>query len=53
VRQARRYDPDGDYVRRYVQELAHVEGSRIFAPWADPELLRRSGYAEPITPLLG
>jgi deoxyribodipyrimidine photo-lyase len=53
VRQARRYDPHGDYVRRYVPELAHVEGSRIFAPWTAPELLRRSGYAEPITPLLG
>jgi deoxyribodipyrimidine photo-lyase len=53
VRQARRYDPDGDYVRRYVPKLAHVEGSRIFAPWADPELLRRTGYPEPIIPLVG
>jgi deoxyribodipyrimidine photo-lyase len=53
VRQARRYDPDGDYVRRYVPELAHVDGSGIFAPWRDPGLLRRTGYPAPIISLLG
>ncbi|MBB4684013.1 cryptochrome/photolyase family protein [Amycolatopsis jiangsuensis] len=31
--QARRYDPDGDYVRRYVPELAGVAGSRVHEPW--------------------
>lgn len=48
VRQARRYDPSGDYVRRYVPELAGVQGPRIFAPWKDPALLQRTGYPEPI-----
>ncbi len=48
VLQARRYDPGGAYVRRYVHELSEVEPPRIFAPWKDPSLLRRTGYPEPI-----
>ena len=33
LRQARRFDPDGDYVRRYVPELAHLEGRAVHEPW--------------------
>jgi deoxyribodipyrimidine photo-lyase len=33
VRQARRHDPDGEYVRRYVPELAAVDGPSIHEPW--------------------
>jgi deoxyribodipyrimidine photo-lyase len=33
VRQARRFDPHGDYVRRYVPELRDVPDARIFEPW--------------------
>lgn len=33
VRQAKRFDPDGDYVRRYLPELESVEGKAIFEPW--------------------
>jgi deoxyribodipyrimidine photo-lyase len=33
VRQARRFDPGGDYVRRYVPELRDVSDARIFEPW--------------------
>jgi deoxyribodipyrimidine photo-lyase len=33
VLQARRFDPDGDYVRRWVPELAAVPTSRIHEPW--------------------
>jgi deoxyribodipyrimidine photo-lyase len=33
VRQARRFDPGGDYVRRYVPELRDVPDARIFEPW--------------------
>jgi deoxyribodipyrimidine photo-lyase len=32
LRQAQRFDPDGDYVRRYVPELADVAGSTIHQP---------------------
>ena len=31
--QARRFDPDGDYVRRLVPELAALPGASIHAPW--------------------
>jgi deoxyribodipyrimidine photo-lyase len=37
VTQGQRYDPDGDYVRRYVDELAHIEGKAVHEPWSIPE----------------
>jgi deoxyribodipyrimidine photo-lyase len=33
VSQAKRLDPDGDYVRRYVSELAHIAGRAVHEPW--------------------
>ncbi|WP_217913148.1 cryptochrome/photolyase family protein [Miltoncostaea marina] len=45
--QARRYDPDGAYVRRHVPELAGVEGPAVHEPW-DLGLLRPGGYPEPV-----
>ncbi|MDJ1642147.1 cryptochrome/photolyase family protein [Streptomyces pakalii] len=33
VVQGKRFDPDGAYVRRWVPELAEVEGSAIHEPW--------------------
>jgi deoxyribodipyrimidine photo-lyase len=33
LRQARRFDRDGDYVRRYVPELASVAGGAVHEPW--------------------
>ena len=47
VRQARRFDPTGAYVRRYVPELAHVEGAAVHEPW---RLGRRrpADYPDPI-----
>jgi deoxyribodipyrimidine photo-lyase len=32
-RQAERFDPDGDYVRRWVPELAHIGGAHVHTPW--------------------
>ena len=43
IRQAQRFDPDGDYVRRYVPELAHIEGAggaRAVEAGAGPRLSR-------------
>ncbi len=31
--QGERYDPHGDYVRRYVPELRHLAGKAVHAPW--------------------
>ena len=33
ITQARRFDPEGAYVRRWVPELAGLEGVRIHEPW--------------------
>jgi deoxyribodipyrimidine photo-lyase len=37
VTQGKTHDPDGDYVRRWVPELAHLPGRSIHEPWtAEP-----------------
>ncbi len=33
VGQGEKFDPDGDYVRRYVPELAHLPGKSAHTPW--------------------
>ena len=33
VRQAERFDPEGEYVRRYLPELEPVQGRAILRPW--------------------
>jgi deoxyribodipyrimidine photo-lyase len=39
VTQSRRSDPDGNYIRRWVPELAHIGGRAIHEPWtAEPDL---------------
>jgi deoxyribodipyrimidine photo-lyase len=49
LRQAERYDPDGDYVRRYVPELRSVNGAAVHRPWALPTDVRAGlDYPEPI-----
>ena len=36
ITQSRRFDPDGAYIRRYVPELAALDGPGIHAPWERP-----------------
>ena len=55
VTQARRFDPDGAYVRRWVPELARLETRHLHAPWLAPgDALAAAGvtlgetYPEPI-----
>jgi deoxyribodipyrimidine photo-lyase len=49
VTQGERYDPTGDYVRRYVPELADVDDGVLQTPWeADGSLLEASDYPPPI-----
>ncbi len=47
VRQGLRFDPNGDYVRRYVPELSHLPGASAHEPWRvlDGHV---HGYPEPI-----
>jgi deoxyribodipyrimidine photo-lyase len=39
VLQGRRFDPDGEYVRRWLPELAHLPGPLIHEPWKAPALV--------------
>lgn len=49
VRQARRFDPDGAYVRRWVPELADLDGPAVHEPWLlPPARRRRLAYPPPI-----
>ncbi|MFC4056129.1 cryptochrome/photolyase family protein [Actinomadura syzygii] len=52
LRQASRFDPGGDYVRRYVPELADIDGRRVHRPWTLPAARRRTlDYPPPIIDL--
>jgi deoxyribodipyrimidine photo-lyase len=51
IRQARRFDPEGAYVRRLVPELAGLEGRTIHEPWKlGPRKRARLDYPEPLIP---
>lgn len=57
VTQGEKFDPDGDYVRAYVPELARLPNSLLHKPWeATPGQLRAAGitlgetYPAPIVP---
>ena len=43
VSQSRRFDPAGDYIRRYIPELASLGGPAIHAPWEHPLETAESG----------
>jgi deoxyribodipyrimidine photo-lyase len=47
ITQGIRFDPHGDYVRRWVPELAHVEGAAVHEPWLLLDGLAQ-GYPERI-----
>jgi deoxyribodipyrimidine photo-lyase len=52
LRQARRFDPAGDYVRRYVPELAGLDPARIHTPWRlDAGHRARLDYPDPLVEL--
>jgi deoxyribodipyrimidine photo-lyase len=58
VRQGERFDPKGDYVRRWCPELAGLPSGHIHQPWSAPETaLRKAGvrlgldYPSPVVDL--
>lgn len=58
VLQGRKFDPAGEYIRRFVPELAKLDARFIHAPWEAPETVRRAagvdrpgGYPAPIVDL--
>lgn len=47
VLQGLKFDPHGDYVRKWVPELAHIPGAEVHEPWKLIDGLSR-GYPAPI-----
>lgn len=47
IEQGRRFDPEGNYIKRYVPELAHLSVPDIHTPW---EVLdgHANGYPQPV-----
>jgi deoxyribodipyrimidine photo-lyase len=49
IRQAKRFDPDGEYVRRHLPELEAVAGPAVHEPWRLARAQRRGlDYPEPL-----
>jgi len=47
--QGQRFDPNGDYIRRYVPELAHLDARQIHEPWLEPKQRKGASLFEPAT----
>ncbi|KAI9172205.1 Deoxyribodipyrimidine photo-lyase [Paramyrothecium foliicola] len=48
--QSEKFDPDGEYIRKWVPELRNIEGKAIHAPYARGagSKAKKNGYPEPI-----
>ncbi|MEO5565299.1 MAG: deoxyribodipyrimidine photo-lyase [Luteimonas sp.] len=51
ITQARKFDPAGEYLRRWLPELGSATSALLHTPWQDPALLKRSGYPAPMVDL--
>ena len=47
ILQGYKFDPEGNYVRKYIPELAHLQGAEVHEPWLLVDGLL-SGYPEPM-----
>ncbi|PSK38394.1 hypothetical protein C7M61_002957 [Candidozyma pseudohaemuli] len=49
--QSERFDPKGDFIKKWVPELKDVDSKNIHSPWDNPllkEIAKKNGYPEPI-----
>ena len=46
VTQGRKFDPDGDYVRRFVPELSELPNKYLHAPWEAPADVLEKAFAD-------
>jgi deoxyribodipyrimidine photo-lyase len=50
VLQGEKFDPDGEYVRRWAPELARLPNACIHCPWqAEPQLMGAAGMSQGVT----
>lgn len=47
ILQGYKFDPEGNYVRKYIPELAHISGAAVHEPWLLVDGLA-NGYPEPM-----
>ena len=47
IEQGKRFDPDGVYIKKFVPELAHLEGDAVHEPW-DSDEGYKNGYEKRI-----
>jgi deoxyribodipyrimidine photo-lyase len=47
IMQGYKFDPDGNYVRKFIPELSHIEGKDVHEPWLWVDGLA-NGYPAPI-----
>jgi deoxyribodipyrimidine photo-lyase len=52
VSQAMRFDPDGDYVRRWIPVFAEMPDDALFEPWKHPQSLARCAPDDPRRPIV-
>ena len=52
VLQATRFDPKAEYISRWLPELSALPVQKRFAPWEDPELLKRVAPHYPRQPIV-
>jgi deoxyribodipyrimidine photo-lyase len=51
VLQSKKFDPDGDYIRRFVPELKDMSAAYIHTPWTAPPMLAAKNYPPPVVDL--
>ena len=47
IEQGRRFDPEGIYIKKYIPELAHLQGDDLHEPW-ESDLGYKNGYPKRI-----
>jgi deoxyribodipyrimidine photo-lyase len=46
VTQGQKFDPDGEYVRQYIPEIANLPNKYLFNPWETPEIILKEAGIE-------
>lgn len=49
--QAKKFDPEARYIKRWLPEIAKVATATLHEPWRDPAALAACGYPEPMVDL--